>query len=112
MPDSFALIVPFAPLAAALLTSFPTQQVGGSKNYRFGLWAHVVAFGFAIALLLQLASSEGAHIRLGWDSNWTFLPFIGVTVDRLASIMMVIISGFGVLLYRYSLRYLQQDQGQ
>ena len=25
---------------------------------------------------------------------------------------MVIISGFGVLLYRYSLRYLQQDQGQ
>ena len=112
MPDSFALIVPFAPLAAALLTSFPTQQIGGSKNYRFGLWAHVVAFGFAIALLLQLASSEGTQIRLGWESNWTFLPFIGVTVDRLASIMMVIISGFGVLLYRYSLRYLQQDQGQ
>ncbi|MBT7970809.1 MAG: hypothetical protein HN570_07405, partial [Verrucomicrobia bacterium] len=100
MPDYFALIVPFAPLAAALLTSFPTQQVGGSKNYRFGLWAHVVAFGFAIALLLQLASSEGTQIRLGWESNWTFLPFIGVTVDRLASIMMVIISGFGVLLYR------------
>ena len=34
-----------------------------------------------------------------------------MSVDRLSSVMMVFISGFGVLLYRYSVRYLQQDAG-
>ena len=112
MSDYIALLIPFAPLAAALLTSLPVQRVG-ARNYRFGLWAHVVAFGAAIAVLLQLCSPGGASVNLIlWESNWTFLPFIGITVDRLASVMTVIISGFGVLLYRYSVRYLQQDQGQ
>lgn len=112
MSDYYALLIPLAPLAAALLTSLPSHRVG-ARNYRFGLWAHLVAFGCAIAVLVQLTSSNGSPVPLVlWESNWTFLPSIGVTVDRLASVMMVIISGFGVLLYRYSVRYLQQDQGQ
>ena len=67
-----AFLIPLAPLVAALLTSLPIQWVG-PRNYRFGLWAHVVTFGFAIALLLQRTSSDGAPVPLAlWESNWTF----------------------------------------
>ncbi|MDJ0622787.1 MAG: proton-conducting transporter membrane subunit [Desulfocapsaceae bacterium] len=40
---------------------------------------------------------------------WEVLPVVELSIDRLAAVMMVVISGIGTLLFRYSSRYLQGD---
>jgi len=110
--DYYPLLIPLAPLAAAFLTALPSRQVG-EATYRVGALAHAVAFGIALLVLCRTASPEHATIRLFlFDSPWSFLPSVELAIDRLAAVMMVVISGIGTLLYRYSIRYMQQDRGR
>jgi len=106
----YPLLIFLLPLAAALLTAVPGPLVG-EKNYRFGALAHAVAFGIALLVLFQSASQGYTETRLAlFASPWSALPSIDLSIDRLAAVMMVVISGIGTLLYLYSIRYMQQDR--
>ena len=105
-----ALLVPLAPLVAALVTARPSRV--GDQTYGKAWWGFVIGLAAAIAVLAQLIS-DATPIRLElFSSPWPFLPEVVLSVDRLAAVMMVLISGIGTLLYRYSTRYLQQDAAQ
>lgn len=111
MSNLYPLFVPMAPLIAALFTTLPQRYVS-SKNYRLGWW--IIFAGFATSLLMlwqAIQSPEPTRLVL-FSTPWKFLPVMELTIDRLATVMMVLISGFATLLYYYSIRYLQQDSGQ
>jgi NADH-quinone oxidoreductase subunit L len=108
----YPFLIPMAPLAVALLTALPGRLIS-EKNYRIGLLLHTVAFGCAVLLLFKVAGPGTTVIRLPFfPLPWSGLPLFGLFIDRLAAVMMVLISGIGALLYLYSLGYMQQDRGR
>ncbi|MEW6684233.1 MAG: proton-conducting transporter membrane subunit [Nitrospirota bacterium] len=112
MSHYYPLLIPLAPLVAALLTALPGGLIT-ERSYRIGAVAHLVAFVMAVLLLYQVAAPEQAAIRLSlWASPWSGVPSFELAIDRLAAVMMVLISGIGSVLYYYSIRYMQQERGR
>lgn len=110
MSNLYPLFVALAPLLAAILTALPPRFVTGI-NFKVGWWLFIAGFASSIPVLWQsVQSAEPIRVVL-FSSHWAFLPLVELSVDRLAATMMVVISSIGMLLYRYSTRYLQQDPG-
>ncbi len=104
------LLVALAPLLAALFTAFP--RLVTNKNYKFGFWLMVTGFLASLPVLWQLIQSPEPVKVILMDSPWLVLPNVQLSVDRLAATMMTVIAAIGMVLYRYSISYLQQDGGQ
>ncbi len=111
MPSIHPLFVILAPLLAAFLTAVPKRLVS-SLNYKIGFFLMAAGFASALSILWQATQTELANKVVLFNSTWEVLPQLALSVDRLAATMMVVISGIGMVLYRYSSRYLQQDPGQ
>jgi NADH-quinone oxidoreductase subunit L len=106
----YPLLILLAPLAVALLTSLSGGLIG-PKVYRIGALAHIVALGIALQVLHTVAAPGHETIRLSlFSSPWSFLS-LELSIDRLAAVMMVLITGIGTLLYLYSIRFMQQERG-
>lgn len=110
MPNFFPVLVVLAPLIAAILAALP-QRVGSDRRLQLGWWFFVASFIFSLpGLWTAIQSAEPTRLAL-FTLPWNVLPLVELSVDRLAAIMMVVISSIGMVLYRYSRRYLQQDPG-
>jgi len=108
----YPLLILLAPLAAALLTALPGGWVG-RKIYRIGVLAHVVAFGLAVWVLHEVAAPGHGAVRLPlFPFPWSGLVEFELSIDRLAAVMMTLITGIGGLIYLYSVRYMQQERGR
>jgi len=108
----YPLLILLAPLAASLLTSLPGAWIG-RKTYRIGVLAHVAAFGLAVCALVQVAAPGQGSIRIPlFPSPWSGLVEFSLSIDRLAAVMMVLITGIGSLIYLYSVRYMKQERGR
>jgi NADH-quinone oxidoreductase subunit L len=108
----YPLLIVLAPLAAALLTALPGGWVG-RKAYGIGVLAHVAAFGMAVWVLHEVAAPGHGAIRIPlFASPWSSLAEFAFSIDRLAAVMMVLISGIGTLIYLYSVRYMQSERGR
>ena len=109
--EFFSLVVPLAPLFAAFLTALP-RSYAGEDRYKIGWVCLVVAFFASLAVFWRVAVTDEPLRVVLFSEPWHVLPSVELSVDRLAATMMVVISGIGTLLYRYSMQYLQQDPGQ
>ncbi len=107
----YPVLVPLAPLIAALLTAVPRRYLS-YRNYQIGFWILLAGLATSVVMLWQAIHSQEPTRFVLFAAPWKILPVVELSIDRLAAVMMVVISGFGALLYRYSTRYLQQDGGQ
>lgn len=107
--DYYPLLIPLAPLAAALLTALPRSLVG-ETSYRLGVLCHVVALVVSLQVLRTAAAAGRpvADLVLFGAAPDTPLRF-AFHLDRLAAVMMVVIAGIGTLIYLYSLRYMRHE---
>lgn len=106
----FPLLVALAPLLAAVFTAVP--RLVSDKSYKIGFWLMVTSFLASLPVLFQLLQSPEPIKVVLFNSPWLVLPHVELSIDRLAAVMMTVISSIGMVLYRYSIRYLQQDSGQ
>ena len=106
----YPLLVPLAPLIAALFTALPHRYLS-DRNYKIGWWIMFAGFATSLLLLWQAIQSPEPSRLVLFVAPWKILPVVELSIDRLSAVMMVMISGLGMLLYRYSTRYLQQDSG-
>lgn len=110
MGHYYPLLIPLLPLLAALLTAMPGGRPGETV-YRLGLLAHVVAFVLSLLVLREVATPGHPAISLNlFASVWNGPVTFAFRFDRLAAVMMVVISAVGALVYRYALRYMQQER--
>ena len=110
--EYYPLLIPLAPLAAALLTALPRGLVG-EMNYRLGVLCHVAALAVSVQVL-RVAAEPGRpapDLHLFNPPLSDPLRFV-FHIDRLAAVMMVVIAGIGTLIYLYSLRYMRQESGR
>ncbi len=111
MYSFYPYLVPLAPLIAALLTTLPRRHLKQS-NYQIAWLITFAGFIGSLLLLWQLIQNPEPINLFFFETHWEFLPVVELSIDRLAAVMMAVISGFGTLLYHYSIRYLQQDHNQ
>jgi NADH-quinone oxidoreductase subunit L len=112
MLHNYPLVILLAPLAAALLTAIPVGWTG-RKVYGIGVLAHILAFGLAVWVLREVAAPGHDPIRISlFPSPWSSLVNFELSIDRLAAVMMVLITGIGALIYLYSVRYMQSERGR
>lgn len=110
MADFLPILVVLAPLLAAILTALPLRSLS-QRRLQAGWCFLIASFLFSLPVLWQAVQSpEPTRVAL-FSLPWHVLPLVALSVDRLAAIMMVVVSSIGMLLFRYSRRYLQQDPG-
>jgi len=107
--DALLLIVIVgAPLmASALIALFGSTL--GEKSSSIGISALWVSTVAALGSLYSIVQGEPLRLTIS-----VFLPeplFYTVLIDRLAAVMMVLITGVSLVIHVYSQRYMQGDQG-
>ncbi len=108
LSNYYPLIIPLAPLVVAALTALPSQEKSDDR-YKICFWVMVAGAVASIIILLRVTQSTDPIRLVLFAWPWEVLPMVALSIDRLAAIMMVVISGIGTLLFRYSSRYLQGD---
>jgi NADH-quinone oxidoreductase subunit L len=105
------------PLLTVLLPLFSALLVitGGPASFhrraRLAAWPIGVAFLAAVATLVRVAAEGPLRLEFAGAEGGSLLalPF-GMYVDRLAALMMVVVTGVGTIIYAYSVRSMYQDQ--
>lgn len=107
----YVLLIPILPAVAALLVAIGPRR-SEALRARIGVWPIVASFVLSIAALVMVSVQGPVSLTfydLGSPAN-PVLP-MGFLVDRLSTVMMVLIGGISTLIYLYSMRYLQQERG-
>lgn len=104
----FPIIAVFAPLLASGLTALLGTRFG-ERTSTLGVSALALSTVAALASLYHVVQSESVFVTFS-----LFLPRsiqYTVLIDRLAAVMMVLITGVSLVIHLYSQRYMQGDQG-
>jgi NADH-quinone oxidoreductase subunit L len=96
-----------SPLLAAVFIAFSGSSLG-ERIAKAGIWAMACSAAAAVGTLYQVVQEGPALLTL----SLLPAPFTPVVlVDRLASVMMVLITGVSLVIQVYSERYMQGDAG-
>ena len=103
------ILVPLFPLLAALLVLTGNESL---QHQRAKIAAYPIGAAFlgAIATLWFVATQGPITIRFYDPTSLATLAFpMGLYIDRLSAVMMVLISGVGIVIYTYSIGHMYQD---
>jgi NADH-quinone oxidoreductase subunit L len=102
-----ALVSIIAPLVASgLIALLGTSW--GERVAAIGIWAVAISAGAALVSFYQVVQSDPVLLTLSGLPD-VVAPII--LVDRLAAVMMVLITGVSLVIHVYSRRYMQGDRG-
>ncbi|HEX6438361.1 MAG TPA: proton-conducting transporter membrane subunit [Candidatus Binatia bacterium] len=101
-------LILFFPLAAGLIIGLLGRAMG-PKAVRLGVAAEVISFTLSLLVLYEVTSRGPQNIGLfSWSDG--ILQF-GLHIDRLSSVMLVLIATISILIHLFSIRYMQQERG-
>ena len=104
------LLILAGPLGAALIAAFSVGRIRPGA-YRVASLAHILSLGASLAVLSTVAGPGHPTIRIPLlSSPWSFFS-LGISIDRLAAVMSVLIAGIGTVLHLYSIRFMQKERG-
>ncbi|MHB8481475.1 MAG: proton-conducting transporter transmembrane domain-containing protein [Nitrospiria bacterium] len=84
----------------------------GQKIHRIGVLAQVVAFVVSLQTLHEVVTLGSRSINLSlFTSPSSSILHFGFYIDRLAVVMMVLITAISTIIHLYSIRYMQQERG-
>lgn len=99
------------PFLAALIVWFGDAP-GQFRRAQGAMWLMAGAFAGSVAALVHVATRGPIAMRFYDPTAIAHLVLpLGFQIDRLAAVMMVLISGVGLLIFRYSIRYMFQEPG-
>ncbi|MGQ3685202.1 MAG: proton-conducting transporter transmembrane domain-containing protein [Candidatus Loosdrechtia sp.] len=108
----YPLLIPFLPLVVAMMT-FLLEGLLGEKVYRIGVLMKMVVLGISLMVFREviIPGNEAIHLAV-FSSSWSGLLQFYFLIDRLAAVMIVLMSGISVLISMYSLHYMQPERGR
>ncbi len=111
---NYYLTIVLAPLAAAIVAGLFGKQIGRAGAH----WITIVAVGLSFALstlVLKAMVFDGAsaeNISLyTWAVTDGLSMEVGFLVDRLAALMMVVVTFVSFMVHIYTIGYMQDDPG-
>src|SRR6202048_4767506 len=111
--DTLAPFVLLAPLAGFLVNAFFGRPLPRRAVAWIGAGSVGIGFIFSLNLLLQLltgAQPLDQTYFTWWQSGDFSIPF-NLYVDRLSTLMILVITGVGFLIHVYSIGYMREDPG-
>ncbi|MBI3944903.1 MAG: NADH-quinone oxidoreductase subunit L [Armatimonadetes bacterium] len=115
--------IPLVPLLGAIANGLAGKRLGKTFVSTVGVGTVAAAFGLALGALAALLAVPGrqfqrdlfAWIPLGSPGaggfGATFEAPVGYLVDPLAAVMILVVTGVGLLIHVYSVGYMGHDEG-
>jgi NADH-quinone oxidoreductase subunit L len=101
----FALLAALFPLLSFLGLLFPVKQSLG----RISLVNIAISFVISVLVFMNIWGKESIHMQVNWFSVGDTVFTAGIWLNQLSVIMMVLVSGIGLLVHLYSLGYMKGD---
>ena len=104
-------LIPLFPLVGALLNMFFGRFVGRQAHW-IAVPALVGSFVASCMLFARVASGETFTTTLfSWVGAGDFETSVAAYVDPLTAIMLLVVTGVGMLIHLYSIGYMHDDPG-
>ena len=105
-------LIPLVPLLGSLINIFLGRRLGRTNA---GLLAcSSVAFSFIVSLWIFLSLPVGGMVKdvlFTWIESQPLKVEIAFMADPLTTVMLLVVTGVGLLIHVYSLGYMGQDEG-
>jgi NADH-quinone oxidoreductase subunit L len=114
--DLLLSLVPLLPLLGFLIVALNVRKLSHGVTSTIACGVLVLSFIASFTLFIQLLSQPEDHRFLSvtlfnWISTGNFSAAIGFYLDPLSSLMLLIITGVGLLIHVYSIGYMHNDEG-
>ncbi|MEX1178989.1 MAG: NADH-quinone oxidoreductase subunit L [Nitriliruptor sp.] len=105
-----AWLVPVVPLLGFLAVLLTTRALRESAAF-VAIGAATVSFLLSIAIFLQLVADPATHVRPmpTWISAGDLQVSFDLQIDQLTGVMLLVVTGVGLLVHLYSLGYMHGD---
>jgi NADH-quinone oxidoreductase subunit L len=100
-------IILFSPLIAAAIIVLATE-----KFKRISSYISVAAVALSFLLSVSVFRGENGSAGFTWIDLGSFQIKIGYVIDELTKLMLLIVSGVGLLIHIYSIGYMSDDKGR
>ena len=100
-------VILFSPFAAVIITVLLTQNFRKLSSY-ISVTAVAISFIFSLAVFFGPNGSEGFN----WIDLGVFRVEIGYLINDLTKLMLLVVSGVGLLIHIYSIGYMGEDRGR
>jgi NADH-quinone oxidoreductase subunit L len=108
---NWMLLVLLAPLAGFLINGLFGRRLGGTTAGWIGTLAILISLTGSVYLFGQAGGSGVNQSYYRWISAGSLQADFGLMADGLNSILMLVITGVGLLIHLYSIGYMHHDKG-
>src|ERR1700733_15671715 len=105
--NSTPWIILLAPFVSAVITALITQKLRKISSY---ISVAAVALSFMCSLAVFFGPDASASFN--WIDLGSFKVQVGYTIDELSKLMLLVVTGIGLLIHIYSIGYMQDDSGR
>ncbi len=105
-------IVPFCPLVGAALNCFFGRRYSKAAVGQIAIAAMLVAFLVALAVTIAFLNGTAPQHQVtlfSWIASGTYSANISFLVDGLSCVMMLVVTGVGLLIHIYSVGYMHDE---
>ncbi|HSA65015.1 MAG TPA: NADH-quinone oxidoreductase subunit L, partial [Nitrospira sp.] len=104
-------LIPLLPLASFLILGIFGHWIRDKAHF-VAVPAIILSFGIAVLAYLDVAGGHHSTFRLyTWLTSGTLDIHIGLTIDRLTSVMLLLVTIVSALVHIYTIGYMQGDPG-
>ena len=111
--DHYVWLIPVLPLAAFLITLLLGKWWIKSEAHWIPILAMAGSFGLSIATFIQIRGAEAPVVVTLWKwfSVGSFQVPFAFQIDQLSAVMLLVVTGVGLLIFIYSKGYMHGDPG-
>jgi NADH-quinone oxidoreductase subunit L len=111
--ESYIWLVPVLPFVAFVITLIFGKWWIKEQSHWLPILTMAASFGLSIAVFVQIRGAEEPVVVdfWKWFSVGSFQVPFGFQVDQLTSIMLLVVTGVGLLIFIYSKAYMHGDPG-
>jgi NADH-quinone oxidoreductase subunit L len=106
-------LIPILPLFGFLINGLFGRRMSKTMVNLFGIGSVALSFAWAVNALLRLSPLETKYIEhyFTWIQSGPLQINIDFAVDRLTAVMLMVVTGVGLLIHIYSAGYMADDDG-
>ena len=107
------VLIPLLPLLAVLINGIFGRKYLKESSHYFAVGSVAISFVLSVSLLVRMLSGEPPiTVNLySWIFGGGFDVHIGFLIDPLSSVMLMVVTGVGLLIHIYSIGYMHGDPG-
>ena len=111
--ESYIWLIPVLPFAAFVITLVLGKWWIKEQSHWLAILAMAGSFGLSIAAFVQIRGAEEPVVvdLWKWFSVGSFQVPFGFQVDQLSAVMLLVVTGVGLLIFIYSKGYMHDDPG-